>query len=313
MPDNFCFSPNFVVVTRTGSSELRYSFASKSYTLVPNEEPAFDAYFQSIIDVYQISSTTIRFQYWYPNDVGHFEDFTGQKLLKVVAETSPVPGLRVWIFYMSSKEVVEYFYETNIPCHPGFSLAEDVVLTANCEGYTRNEWYHDGDGGLNIVSTPNSSICGYVNPSENTDITVEQLVRVVHCDPVNPIMLVWKNSLGGWDQWLFSVTQTNRMDTDSLGSVGTPIWELETAEQTEKEIGKEKSDSIVLGADNLSKQEKTGIEQVLTSNIVYQIFRDGSKRRVKVNSGSFISSVTSSNLQSIEFEIVLPGSFLISN
>lgn len=323
-PSEFCYSPNYVVFKReyTGTYGLPgYMYKNYRYNFVTHTVDFFMTYHETTtegwevpygtnVDFFQIDSNKTFRIYTNGNTVNGFI-INNAKLLTVT--TNGVDQIGVNYFNTSTKTVSTILYSTLIPCHPVFSLAEDIVLAAICDGYTRNEYYHNGDGGVNIVSTPNSSVCGYIVPVENTILTESKLVRVEHCIPVNPIMLTWKNSLGGWDYWLFGKRQTINIETESKGFVGVPIWDIETAEETVKEIGKNLNSSIVLGASNLSVQEKNGIEQVLSSNIVYQLFKDGSKRRVSVSKGSYVSLETDSSLQNIEFEIRLPSSYTLSN
>lgn len=322
--EDYCGSPTYVEYNRSFEGGLyksyKYFFASRSVSVFDSGFPGgvlFTIPDGTIIDVYQNSPQQIYRRVVVGSAVLHqnvFNAFGTKRLIKVQSSgTTPDGILKVWIFNRQTKLVEYTEYPTPIPCHPGYSITSDTVLLASCEGYTRNTYYHDGNGGITIQSVPNSTLCGYVVPAENIDITVIQRVRIEHCEPINPIMLAWKNSLGGWDSWLFSAKQIFSIDTETKGFVGVPIWDIESAEETQKEVGKSKQASCKLGADNLTVQEKIGIEEVLSSNIVYQLFKDGSKRRVSVNKGSYISIDNSSTLQSIEFEIQLPDYYTLSN
>lgn len=323
MPDLYCLSPSYVVFKRVYAGhavdeESRYSFITKLGLKVgvpsATSGGVFNITATTILDLYQVAPGQIRYAYGsaVSGDVFYGIPPVGARtLLKVEASGGKI---KTWQFAIATKTVVYTEYVTEVPCHPGFSLSEDVVLSASCEGTTRVEYFHDGAGGLNIVTTPFSTICGYTPPADNVVITVKQRVRIEHDCPINPIMLKWKLSLGGWDQWLFSKTQTKKLTTSSKGSVSTPVWDIENAESTIKEVGKNRTNSIILGAANLTKNDKEGIEELLSSNIIYQIDQSGKKvARVMVLPGTFTSIETGEILQSIEFEIIVNETYTISN
>jgi hypothetical protein len=231
---------------------------------------------------------------------------------KCNSSASP-PTLEFGVYSLITKEVTIFFlplpYDLNgnSICIP-FALDTSTIIQQQCIGTTLRRVYYNGTNGVNIVDTPNSTICGYVAPVPDVVVTEVKRVRIIRNCDINPIFLVWKNSLGGWDQWLFHHNQTQNKATEDLGEFVQPIYDLESAEGTFESLGKNITDSMILGASNLTKNQKDVISEILESPKVYMVQKDKSKQVVNIKPGTF-SFETKDRLHTVEFEIILPQKY----
>lgn len=190
------------------------------------------------------------------------------------------------------------------PCFNDYEIADDIILTSWCDSFTLNE-VKTLDGEAVVIQTANSVTCGYQIPLEPFRISKEIEIEYRDCVLSNPVYFVWKNTLGGWDYWLFQKNQTEHIDVTTLGSFQKNYNVISDINNPETERGKNAVPRIIFGADNLTLQQKIGIQEILLSNKVYILNQDGSvNREVKVLPGSFLVQETEKNLHEIEFEIL---------
>lgn len=139
-------------------------------------------------------------------------------------------------------------------------------------------------------------------------VTEIKNIKVNHCIPDNPVMLRWLNTLGGWEHWLFGTTQTEGLNT-SFEDYAVSNLNIETATSTSEKFISKAIDSLVLGADNLTRNQILGLKTILYSPKV-EILKSASVpyiwHTVIVQSGSFNIFETYSNRGEIEFTIELP-------
>lgn len=208
----------------------------------------------------------------------------------------------------------------NTPCINNYSNPKTSAgnpIETYCQGYDKYTVYHNGAGGVTEEIEANSTYCGWVNPGDGggggespplplvARITELKLIKVNNSCFQNPIYLVWRNRLGGWDYWLFEKMQQFFIDTESLGTFKENFDSIADTTNPNWEIGKSARRRIVLGAQGLEPQEKTAILEVLLSPCVYIINSDLTvDRRVNIASGSFQEKKTDNNLEDIEFEII---------
>jgi hypothetical protein len=244
------------------------------------------------------TNNTLLFQRYEPGVTFEFAIYS-HVTKEVTLFTYPVA--QVWYTYILFPNV-EYIDQVEV----------DFLLQQYCLGTTLRRVYYDGSEDssppgdlIRIEDTPNSTICGYVEPVPEVIVTEVKRVKIDHACYDNPVYLVWKNTLGGWDQWLFQKTQTNNLDTESLGSFEEPEYDLETSEGASNSLGSNAGESLILGADNLTTNQYNAIRDLLYSPMIYQVEKDSSKKKVLIMPGSF-SMETKDRLHSIEFEISLP-------
>lgn len=232
------------------------------------------------------------------------------KLLKTVSTESP-SDLSIYTFNTSNN--AETLFSFDAPqCFLDYSRPTDELLKSSCTGFTRNKWYHDGDGGVTIEYEANSVACGFIAEAEPHIITQVQRIEL-RTPCTNPVYFKWKNLLGGWDQWVFQKKQTYTDEINSKGSFVKTYFELSDFSNPEIELGKESQPLMTLGADNLTTQQKKGLMHLLKSNKVMMMNESGTFTEVRISSGSFIQNETDRNIHSLEFEVILPKINTISN
>ena len=277
----------------------------------------------TIIDVYQKSNNEVAvivYSSLFFQDVGLIDEghyglkrtiIPGNNILlfkNCNTELSP-PTFEYGVFNTSTKEVTIYVYPLSIfPFCSPFSISEDTILHQGCIGTTLRRYYYDGEDDVTIVEEINSATCGYVAPVPDVVVTEVKRIKIDHTCYKNPVYLVWKNSLMGWDHWLFYNTQTENLTSEDLGSFVQPIYDLESAEGTSNSLGKSAVNTMILGSNNLTPNQKDAIKDLLLSPQIYQVYTDGTKRVVKIKPGS-LSCETRNDLHFIELEIELPETF----
>lgn len=190
------------------------------------------------------------------------------------------------------------------PCFNDYLITENTILTSWCDGFILNEVITDYLGNADLVQTANSVTCGYSAPAGPFRVSEEIEVEYKSCILSNPLFMVWKNTLGGWDYWLFQKNQVESTITDSLGVFIKDYTSIADVTNPEEERGKTARGRIVLGAEGLTTQQKNGIKGILLSNAVYILNQDGTvNRKVQLIPGTFITGETQANVHSIEFEI----------
>ena len=130
-------------------------------------------------------------------------------------------------------------------------------------------------------------------------------IEIQHCIPENPVMLVWKNRLGGFDHWLFGYRQSVGKETSELGLYELYADELETQQSQQRSLGKLSQPSMVLGADNLTLNRRLALESIVDSPLVYRLFQDGTRYEVTVRAGSIPAYDTRDSSHSFEVTIDL--------
>jgi hypothetical protein len=284
----------------------------------------------TIVDVYQKSSTEVAIVFYnssyddgtqadYPrlflNEIivsGNSGDTKNTLLFKRCSVGSP-PAFEFGIYSHTTKDVTIYSYPiAQAPFCSALSIDTETVIQSYCTGTTLNQVYYDGEDGVTVEQTSNSATCGYVTPAPDTTITETKRIKIDHSCYNNPVYLKWRNTLGGWDQWLFSGTQTDNLITEEIGEFQEPVWDIETAEKTSESLGMNAGKTLILGADNLTLNQYNAIREILYSPKVYKIETDETKQVVRVNKGTF-NTETKNGLHSIEFEIILPDINTVKN
>lgn len=189
------------------------------------------------------------------------------------------------------------------PCFNNFTIADNVIINVWCDGFTLNEVVTSGGAAI-TRQTINSITCGYSAPIGPFRFSERKLIEYRKCVLLNPILFVWKNTIGGWDYWLFQVNQTQHIDTVSLGYFQKNYTKISDISNPQAEIGKQVTTRIILGADDLTIQQVKGLKGLLISNKIYILNQDGSvSREVILLPGTFLIQDTSDSLHSLEFEI----------
>jgi hypothetical protein len=142
--------------------------------------------------------------------------------------------------------------------------------------------------------------------------TENKMVRVKTPCGKNEVMLVWRNSLGGWDYYLFNNRHTEELTIDN-GTVFEPWAEtISGIEAQPKTLTKSAYETMQLAAGTLDQNDMDGLKGLLKSVAVYIIETSTpyNLTRVNIEPGTWVVSDTKSPLSEIEFTIRKPSLFL---
>jgi len=104
---------------------------------------------------------------------------------------------------------------------------------------------------------------------------VSRITLKVRDECINPVMVTWLNSLGGFSQWLFERKQEVNIET-TLGDVfAEPFFDIETTNRSLRQRQSSFTHSWRLTADDLTKDDLIAIAEVKRSEAVYVLRRDG--------------------------------------
>tara|TARA_R110000772_G_scaffold112048_4_gene216235 strand:- start:1395 stop:1775 length:381 start_codon:yes stop_codon:yes gene_type:complete len=125
------------------------------------------------------------------------------------------------------------------------------------------------------------------------------------------MQLVWLNSLGGTDSWVFSRRQEYTLNVSNMDEFEPIINYLQLVNGVQRVLKKDAYVNIKLGYEQLSSQQVTGIKELLISP--YVVVVDGATEIVVVvKDGTFKLRDTGESMFSLEFEIILPKLFTSS-
>lgn len=270
----------------------------------------------SIIDVVQTGSFVALVIKADPTSLIFLPSTSGDYYNTLLSATVTGGILTITMYAMTANEttVLTYAMQTDdggsppvsiTPCFNDFNLTTGTIIKQWCDGFTLNQViYYTSPEGVQTLQTENSVLCGYVAPAGPFRITEEKIIEYRNCIYRNPVFFIWKNTLGGWDSYLFDRNQVEDLETTSLGSFASDYTRIGDITNPETEIGKEARGRITYFADNITLQEKIGLKQLLISNKVY-IWAEGEiSREVKVLPGSFLIQETKKYLHQMSFEIM---------
>lgn len=237
------------------------------------------------------------------------------KLLSATYASSPGGTLSVSTYAMVAKETTNFALAMQLfttdspavaitPCFNDFIIADNIIITAWCDGFILNEIITTS-GVANLVQTANSITCGYSAPIDPFRFSEEIEIEYQSCVLINPVAIVWKNAIGGWDYWVFQKNQTQHIDTASLGSFTKEYSKISDVNNPITERGKVATTRMILGAESLTTDQVNGIKSLLTTNKAYILNPDGSvNREVSVLPGTFLIMETEALRHDIELEIL---------
>lgn len=134
----------------------------------------------------------------------------------------------------------------------------------------------------------------------------------------NPIYLNWKNTLGGWDKWLFDCKQTYNLSVSTIGDFSPYFEDIESQNYTRELLKRDAVESLVLGADNLLIEDIQGLKELFYSPKVYvlkswDMVTAPVWTQVIPSDGSIKLYETNRTYQSLEFEIEFPAKYTLQN
>ncbi len=143
-------------------------------------------------------------------------------------------------------------------------------------------------------------------------LVVEKLVsevkrlRIGDCQD-SPAYLRWRNSLGGFEYWLFGTRQVKNNEVDKFDVFNPLITDIETQQEKEVVITKDYNKSWTLGA-YLTMVQVKDIQELFTSPFV-QYWDGVNWFNVIIKSGSYLEEITDETHQEIEFDIMFPKEY----
>lgn len=144
------------------------------------------------------------------------------------------------------------------------SLTESINLWLECNGTAADGYVADG-----YVDN------GYVESTAAAPITPTRITEIKRIDinrdcRVNPIYLMWKNSIGGWDYWLFDKKTEIQVAVKQNGSVFVESVDLATQSYREKLLSVTQTKRYIVG-DNVQPYSIKGLQEIENSSQVYML------------------------------------------
>lgn len=155
-------------------------------------------------------------------------------------------------------------------------------------------------------------------PSEGTinRITEELEVKLVRpCESDKNVYLKWRNSLGTWSYWLFTLDKFDEYDGKTLGTYSVEPNDLETGNVRDEVLQMQTVSRITIGA-NLLREDYEGVKFIRRSPkiFMYMLNEDGDVvwLSVRIKDGTFRTRRGASKV-AIEFTIELPEQYNVKN
>ena len=95
-------------------------------------------------------------------------------------------------------------------------------------------------------------------------------------DPcINPVMLLWLNSTGGFSQWMFERKQAVNIEVERGGIYENFFFDIETTNRVLQQRTSSYSHAWDLQADDLTKNELLALFELKSTEQVYVLRQDG--------------------------------------
>ena len=95
-------------------------------------------------------------------------------------------------------------------------------------------------------------------------------------DPcINPVMIIWLNSLGGFSQWQFERKQAVNIEVERGGIFENFFFDIETTNRVLQQRTSSFSHAWNMEADNLTKNELLALFELKSTQQVYVMRQDG--------------------------------------
>lgn len=132
-------------------------------------------------------------------------------------------------------------------------------------------------------------------------------IDYVSCTPEQPLQLMWLNSLGGMDTWVFSRHQEFSADVSDVDEFEPVVNYLQVTNARQKVLRKDAYVIINLGYEQLTEQQVKGISQLFVSPLV--LANVSGFVQVVVKAGTYKIYDTGESMHKLEFDIILPKRF----
>jgi hypothetical protein len=141
------------------------------------------------------------------------------------------------------------------------------------------------------------------SPFEVRPLTEEKFIRRKYACGTNEVLLTWRNSLGGWDYWLFE----KRQFVDTVINNGVdfqPYVEQPGLTQDAILLNKTAFDVLTLGASHLDNNDVQGLKGLIRSGEVYIVsYPVLAYERVILQANTWQLIDTDRNLTELEFKL----------
>lgn len=129
-------------------------------------------------------------------------------------------------------------------------------------------------------------------------VTEKKRIKIDHSCVAQPVYLNWLNLAGGRDYWLFKLRQAYNLTTELKGVFEPYTPDIENAQGTIFETGRNAKPRLVLGASSVLLEDVQGIEGLLYSPNVLMLMNP-----------------TTWQVEGVRWQIVrpVPGSFNLYN
>ena len=101
------------------------------------------------------------------------------------------------------------------------------------------------------------------------------LTFIVRDPCVNPVMIQWINSLGGFSQWQFERKQEVNIEAERGDIFENPFFDIETTNRVLQQRDSSYSHGWTLQADDLTTDELLALAEIKTTEQVYVMRIDG--------------------------------------
>lgn len=134
----------------------------------------------------------------------------------------------------------------------------------------------------------------------------------------NPLYICWRNSIGGWDYWLFDISQTVFVNSTLTSDFESYTSDIESSRGIQRALKKNALESVVVQSDNLTQQEANGLKEIFYSPTVY-VLREWNPpdapiwTEVIVPDGQNQIYETQRTYNQLQIELQFPKKFTLSN
>lgn len=119
----------------------------------------------------------------------------------------------------------------------------------------------------NAITAGTVTVRAYIQKHTGGAVVSElKLIKYQYCTKKNPVCLKWMGATGAWNFWVFSVNQIHGINITSRdGQFGTFVADLALADTDTDWISKEGFPEMIMGANDLDKNDLDGLRSMLVS------------------------------------------------
>lgn len=195
-----------------------------------------------------------------------------------------------------------------------FLISDTYILSSTCQGTSKKEIYYENKA-LNNIIYENSVECGFIPPTSGTILTEQKIIRIDHSCHEFPVMLSWKNLIGGWDRFIFDFDQTITVKVENSQEIKNYSSDISKPNSVFN-LKQENRKTIIVGSDTLTFNEYDALVPHLvlspSVNIVFPIASGLKDIPVTIIPNEYSRSEKEGRSK-IEIEIQLPDFITVNN